>query len=309
MLHQTIETPPRPGPESKWTAEVRTKFLDYLARTGNVRRACWLIGVSAEIAYRLRRRDPAFARGWAAAMVLARHEAEQVLAEQALEGIAEDVYYRGELIGSRRRFDARLLLAHLGRLDKLADDPRAKTDAQRFDEILAVVAGEDVPEELGWADDVLPPSRRRHLAEAAETARIEQIHSEIDEDEAQAAGEGEADDDFPLDDEERWQREVEAEEEREALREQAAAEAMFEAGRDWDAWQARAHAAVDRALAADLSAAPVPQPAAHGGPMPVGEPDGESTAEPRQQCQQWGGAGLESTPAPLPQSHRSRAAR
>ena len=309
MLHQSIETPPRPGPESKWTAEVRTKFLDYLARTGNVRRACFLIGVSAEIAYRLRRRDPAFARGWAAAVVLARHEAEQVLAEQALEGIAEDVYYRGELIGSRRRFDARLLLAHLGRLDKLADDPRAKADAQRFDEILAVVAGEDVPEELGWADGVLPPSRRTHLAEAAETARIAQIRSEADADEDQAAGEGEADDDFLLDEEERWQRDVWALEEREAAREQASAEAMFEAGRDWDAWQARAHAAVDRALAADLAASPVPQPAADCGPMPVGEPGGEITAEPRQQCQQWDGASLEPTLAPPPPRRRLRAGR
>ena len=31
---------------------------------------------------------------------------------------------------------------------------------------------------------------------------------------------------------------------------EAAAEAMFEAGREWDGWQARARAAVDRALAA-----------------------------------------------------------
>jgi len=63
MLHQSIEMASRPGPAGKWTAEARTQFLDHLARKGSVRAACLRVGVSAEIAYRLRRRDPAFARG------------------------------------------------------------------------------------------------------------------------------------------------------------------------------------------------------------------------------------------------------
>jgi hypothetical protein len=249
MLHQTIEAAARPGPESKWTAEVRTRFLDHLARRGSVRAACLRVGVSAEIAYRLRRRDEAFARGWAAAMVLARGETEQVLAEQAVEGVIDDVYYRGQCVGSRRRHDARLLLAHLARLDKLAADPRAKADAERFDEILAVVAGEEVPEELGCADRVLPVSRRRHVAQAGELARIEQLHAQFAWDE-QSPDEDAADEEGLLDAEERWQRETAALEAREAACDDAAAEAMFEAGREWDGWQARARAAVDRLLAA-----------------------------------------------------------
>jgi hypothetical protein len=249
MLHQTIETASRPGPESKWTAEVRTQFLDHLARTGSVRSACMRAGVSAEIAYRLRRRDEAFARGWAAAIVLARRETEQVLAEQAIGGVIEDVYYRGECVGSRRRYDARLLLAHLARLDKLADDPRAKADAERFDEILAVVAGEDVPVELVCADALLPVSRRRHVAEAGEVARLAQLRVEIAR-ERQSSDEDAADEDCLLDAEERWHRETWALEAREAACDEAEAEAMFQAGREWDGWQARACAAVDRALAA-----------------------------------------------------------
>jgi len=181
--------------------------------------------------------------------VLARRETEQVLAEQAIEGVIEDVYYRGECVGSRRRYDARLLLAHLARLDKLADDPVATADAERFDEILAVVAGEEVPEELGCVDGVLPASRRHHVAEAAELARIEQLHTEFAEEE-QSSSKDEADEDCLLDAEERWKRETWALEAREAACDEAAAAAMFEAGRDWDAWQASARAAVDRALAA-----------------------------------------------------------
>lgn len=260
MLHQPIEPATRPGPDSKWTAEVRTRFLDYLARKGSVRAACLRVGVSAEIAYRLRRRDRAFARGWAAALVLARGESEQLLAEQATEGVIEDVYYRGEFAGSRRRYDARLLLAHLARLDKLADDPQARADAERFDEILAVVAGEEVPEELGCADGVLPASRRRHVAQAAEIARIEQLRAEFAE-EQWSEGEDEADEEELLDDEERWQRETWALERREAACDEAAAEAMIEAGREWDAWQALARDVVDRVLAADPALPAVPAPA------------------------------------------------
>lgn len=247
MLHQTIETAPRSGPAGKWTAETRAQFLDHLASKGIVRAACLRVNVSAEIAYRLRRRDPAFARAWAAAMVLARHQSEQVLAEQAVEGVIEDVYHRGEWVGSRRRHDARLLLAHLGRLDKAAADPAVRADADRFDELLAVVAGEELPENLDCADGVLPASRRRHVAEAAENARIEQLHAEWAR-KAEASGEAEADEECPLDEEERWQRETWAAEKREAACAEAAMEAGLEASRDWDGWQERAFAAADRAL-------------------------------------------------------------
>lgn len=286
MLHQSGETPSRPGPDSKWTAEVRTRFLDQLACKGSVRAACLRVGVSAEIAYRLRRRDPAFARGWAAAMVLARRETEQVLAEQAVEGIVEDVYYRGERVGSKRRYDARLLLAHLARLDKLADNPQAAADAERFDELLAVIGGEDPPDELACADGVLPASRRRHLASAGDTARLEERHAQIAASPEQAGDEAdEADDD--LDEEERWQRETWAEEEREAACEEAAVEAMLEAAERWDVWQARAHAAVDRVLAV---VSPPVNPGRTGECLatPVDDPHQDCAAGHRQQCQQSG---------------------
>src|SRR6478735_10549224 len=50
-----------------WTSERKTRFLDHLALKGNVRASCKRVGLSREAAYRLRRRDAVFARGWAAA--------------------------------------------------------------------------------------------------------------------------------------------------------------------------------------------------------------------------------------------------
>src|SRR5690606_30735246 len=144
-----MDTPPiathAPDLARGWTPERKTRFLDHLAAKGNVRAACLRVGLSPEAAYRLRRRDDLFARGWALALALARTRTEQVLADRAIEGVEEPVYYRGELIGSRRRFDARLLLAHLARLDKLVEESETSADFGRFDELLALIAGEQAP--------------------------------------------------------------------------------------------------------------------------------------------------------------------
>ncbi len=107
-----------------------------------------------------------FGRAWAAALVLARESSVQVLAERALDGIEETVWHRGEAVGTRRRYDARLLLAHIGRLDRLVDEEEAGADAGRFDELLARVAGEDIPEALGSEDGVLPLEREAGIEKA-----------------------------------------------------------------------------------------------------------------------------------------------
>jgi len=116
-------------------------FCDHLSRSGNVRAACARAGISAPTAYTARRRDHAFARAWAAALVLAREAAEAVLAERAIDGIEEVVFYRGEEIARRRRYDTRLLLAHLARLDRACEDRDALKDAGHFDTLLAEIAG------------------------------------------------------------------------------------------------------------------------------------------------------------------------
>ena len=114
----------------------RATFCAELALSGNVRAACRRIGVSPHTAYKARHRHVDFARAWDAALVLARDHAEAVLAERALEGVEEEVYYHGELVATRRRFDSRLLLAHLARLDKRCGDG---TVAEDFDDLLARV--------------------------------------------------------------------------------------------------------------------------------------------------------------------------
>jgi len=140
-----------------------------------VRAACERVGLSREAAYWLRRRDDEFARGWAAALVLAHDAGEELLAACATEGIEEQIWYRGELVGTRRRIDARLLLAHLPRLDAAASMESAQRDAGRFDELLAVIAGEQPPEDLLAGDDVLPVEREAAAIRAHRGGRREAL--------------------------------------------------------------------------------------------------------------------------------------
>ena len=55
----------------------------------------------------------------------ARELAEDVLQDKALNGIVEQLFYHGEVVDTRTRFDGRLLLALLGRLDKRAESRTA----------------------------------------------------------------------------------------------------------------------------------------------------------------------------------------
>ena len=223
-----------------WTPERRAQFLDRLAQDGNVLAACAHVRLSREAAYRLRRRDPLFARAWAAALALAREASAQVLGTRAIDGIEEEVWHRGEVVGTRRRYDNRLLLAHVARLDRLAEaNPQAEADAGRFDELLARVAGVEIPEGLASRDAVLPVTRFEHVREACDEAeRAEwRAFADLERRRQDEGGDGYVDEDDP-----EWNAlEAEAAEAWDEARAGAAAE--------WDAWFDEACATVDHLLA------------------------------------------------------------
>ncbi|WP_423142069.1 hypothetical protein ACOYW6_01500 [Parablastomonas sp. CN1-191] len=155
---------------TRWTPDVKLRFLHVLSGHGNVRVAASAVGLSRQGAYLARRRDPAFARGWDAALVLARRHAEAVLAERALDGVVEPVWFRGEEVGARRRFDSRLLLAHIGRLDRQAEAlDRSAADEGAFDRLLAEVAGLSAAEDAAAVGEDRAAFLDRAVA-AAETA-------------------------------------------------------------------------------------------------------------------------------------------
>ena len=236
--HSADGPPPGAGEEpgaarthhNGWTAGRKAAFLHMLAESGNVRVAASRVALSHQSAYLARRRDPVFAAAWAAALVLAREAAEQVLASRAIDGVEEDVWCRGERVGTRVRYDSRLLLAHLGRLDKRAEESEAGAYAERFDELVARVAGEAPGKDFaaftgGWdePEPLLPLTRvayadRRsvHIAEEAQARfRADLRAGKATRDEA------------PSERHSAW---------------------FEEACAEWDAWHARACATVDAAV-------------------------------------------------------------
>src|SRR5690554_6945305 len=255
-----------PDPARGWTTERKLRFLDHLAASGNVRAACRRVGLSPEAAYRLRRRDDLFSRGWVLALALAQTHAEQVLADRAIEGVEEPIYYRGELVGTRRRYDTRLLLAHLARLDKLVEENQASADFGRFDELLALIAGERAPEELMGASDLLPLDRDTYVERAARAAEDDVRYGPLDEAEDEDAGGNGSPWRYRRDEDE------EAFERREKACEAAHAESQAQARRDWDAWRDHAYDLVD--TAAGRSEAPVAPvaPVAPAAPVASGLP-------------------------------------
>lgn len=198
-----------------WTPARKAQFLEILAGDDNVRAASARVGLSREAAYRLRRRDPLFARAWAAAQLQARERVGEDLGTRAIDGIEEEVWFRGEVVGTRRRYDTRLLLAHMARLDRLAEDEQACEDTARFDELLACVAGVQAPGELAVDAREVPLDREAAGEMMAALAK-------------EAASDGD-------------RREA-------AIRGRAEGEAL------WDAWFAGACETVDRLLAEPLPA-------------------------------------------------------
>ena len=134
----TIEAAPTAGPHGEghtiFGPKSQAEFLQNLQLFGNVRLACRAARISAQTAYRQRRASPALAQAWDAALLAARDHAEQVLADRAVNGWEEAVFYHGEEVARRRRYSDRLLLAHLARLDRMAE-------REELAETLAVLDG------------------------------------------------------------------------------------------------------------------------------------------------------------------------
>jgi hypothetical protein len=120
-----LEAYRRIAPEAErrdgWSPFLRKLFLQVVAETGRVTFACECTGLSRTAAYALAARDPVFSAGWDAAAMLARRPIDDIITEQALEGVVETVTRADGATITRRRFDSRLSIAVLNRLDKRCD--------------------------------------------------------------------------------------------------------------------------------------------------------------------------------------------
>lgn len=141
-------------------------FVQTLAQWGNVRAAAQQVGVSRAHLYRMRRASAQFRQLWDAALVLARPQVEEVLADRALNGVQEVVFYHGEEVATRTRYDSRLLLAHLARLDRIAGTSGVHAVVQDFDAEVERLL--DPPALCDWDDEEEDEGDTRWADEASD---------------------------------------------------------------------------------------------------------------------------------------------
>jgi len=147
-----------------WTPSRIRTFLDTLAECGVVADAARAAGMSKQSAYAFRNsaRGRAFDTAWRAALLLARRRLADEVMSRALNGCVEVIIRDGEVWGERHRFDNRLTMAVLTRLDALADSIRQLDDGPRrvaheFEAFVdSVCAGDDEAAEFVRARAELP---------------------------------------------------------------------------------------------------------------------------------------------------------
>jgi hypothetical protein len=93
-----------------WSEAKRREFLRVLGEGGCVTEACRHVGLSTTSAYRHRRQVPAFDRGWGRALAKAKGVLVKEARRRAIDGWEEEIWWRGEIVGVRRRWSDKLLI-------------------------------------------------------------------------------------------------------------------------------------------------------------------------------------------------------
>lgn len=88
----------------------REAFIDGLAIAANVSIAVEHAGVTRQLAYNERKRNPEFAQAWEDALERAVDNLAQEAHRRAVEGVEKIVYYQGEEVGRERVYSDTLLI-------------------------------------------------------------------------------------------------------------------------------------------------------------------------------------------------------
>ncbi len=131
-----------------WTPPKMAEFLRMLSATHSVSAAARSVGMARQSAYRLRSRlkGKAFDLAWDVAFHHSYDNLAHAALERALNGVEIPVFFKGEQIGSYRRFDERLTVALLAMSTQRGNvpvlgrrGPAAEAHAPRFEALVAEV--------------------------------------------------------------------------------------------------------------------------------------------------------------------------
>lgn len=124
------------APQARATEARQRAFLAELERTGRVVDAAHAAGLTTSTVYRLRDRSDAFAAAWDHARAHCYERVEEAAFERAVEGVEVPVYYRDQVVGTRRKYSDTLALAIMRRTKNATDSvERERLRAQVEDEL------------------------------------------------------------------------------------------------------------------------------------------------------------------------------
>lgn len=115
MAHSSLPSAPLPeasGRRDGFTVERQRRFLEALAATGSISEAAQMVGVARQTLYRHRNgpNGEAFRLAWDRAQQCTGAMLGDVAIERALNGVEEPVFWKGEQVGTRRRYNDKLLM-------------------------------------------------------------------------------------------------------------------------------------------------------------------------------------------------------
>jgi hypothetical protein len=127
------------------TARGAAAFLEALAETGMVGEAAARAGVPRASLYRRKAADPDFAAAWASALEAGLDGLRDEAVRRARDGVEQTVWYRGEPVGTVRRYSDQLLMfllrAHQPAVYREPrGNARAEEEEEEVDEISAMLA-------------------------------------------------------------------------------------------------------------------------------------------------------------------------
>ena len=108
--HRTSRTPKKRREHRFRTPIWRAKFLEELARSGNVLLSCKKAGVGRSTVYEAKHADPAFSEHWLDALEEAADLMEAVAQQRAIHGTLRPVFQGGQQVGAIREYSDTLLI-------------------------------------------------------------------------------------------------------------------------------------------------------------------------------------------------------
>jgi hypothetical protein len=134
-----------------WTPARQLAFLDALRETGCISEACRHVGLSRTSAARAYKRMPEFAEAWDLILRFAEPVLVKAAFERAVTGWDEPVFYKGEVVGHRRRWSDAMLRLLLQR------EQRPRLGREPVGAAIPAAAPPPAPQERSWsAPPVMP---------------------------------------------------------------------------------------------------------------------------------------------------------